>query len=74
MGDTIDTTNYIRAMKELSVWRRYAKSYRDAFVRELNEKRIDSKNFIDYTIALDNCLSQVTKAIRAGIERKGSLK
>ena len=72
IGDTIDTTQYISALKELSAWRRYARSYRDAFVRELNEQKIASKNFINYTIAVDNCMSQVTKALRAGVERKGA--
>ena len=72
IGDTIDTTQYISALKGLSEWRRFAKSYRDAFVRELNERKIPSANFVNYTIAVDNCLSQVTKALRAGLERKGA--
>ena len=41
-------------------------------MRELNEQKIASKNFINYTIAVDNCLSQTTKALRAGVERKGA--
>ena len=72
LGDIIDTTQYISALKGLSEWRRFAKSYRDAFVREMSEKKIPSANFVNYTIAVDNCLSQVTKALRAGLERKGA--
>ncbi|MCL5252904.1 MAG: hypothetical protein M1351_02290 [Candidatus Thermoplasmatota archaeon] len=69
MGDATDTTNYIRAMKELSEWRRFMRSYARAYVRDPSPA-----NFEHYASAVDNCFALMTKALRAGVERNGSLK